>query len=84
MAYKTPDGLTDRPALATDARLYDSLFTLVDAAEASATAAVEHARDREVKIHFAKVRDALREMQFTHLVDGARLIIEPAQDEAGE
>jgi hypothetical protein len=72
----------DRDALATDAKLYYSLFEIVDQAEARAGASATAASDPEVAAFFECLKEALRDAQNTHLIFGARIIIEAGEDEA--
>lgn len=82
MPYKNADGTMDKRGLALDAKLYYSLFEIVDQAEARALASAEKASNPEISLYFALVKECLRNAQFVYLTDGARLIIEAGEDEA--
>ncbi len=82
MAYRCDDGSVDRDALALDAKLYYSLFEIVDRAEARAGASATAASDPLVAAFFERLKEALRDAQNTYLIFGARIIIEAGEDEA--
>lgn len=82
MTYRRDDGSVDRDALALDAKLYYSLFEIVDQAEARAGASATAASDPEVAAFFEHLKEALRDAQFQHLIRGAGRIIEAGEDEA--
>lgn len=82
MHYRTPTGSIDRLALAIDSAMYQVLFDAVDQAQRFASSYAKAASDPEVSAALSNLAEALCDAQFKHLVDGARLIIEAAQDEA--
>ncbi len=82
MAYRRDDGSIDRDALALDAKLYHSLFEIIDRAEQLAVGSAVAAHDPTVAACFGRLKVSLRNAQFVHLTDGVRLIIDAADDEA--
>ncbi len=82
MPYRRHDGSVDRDALALDAGLYYSLFEIIDLAEARVAALADKATDPEVRVFFNDLKEALQDAQVTHLIFGARIIIEAGEDEA--